>query len=161
MKKNIMGFSLLLQLALITNSAYAVLVPTPSIAPVADVDRTFLPDNFPVYTNGHDLINHPLLDYKEKILPTNNDYKQTPGCYIACYSTDATASIYSPDDTSYLIGQVRVAGSYDGTSCKPIGFENKDISKVQKFSILCSASFAPCKGKHCWANGQTGKLLAS
>lgn len=118
-------------------------------------DQILLPDNFSVYTNGSAVINHPMEGFQKKTLPTNNDYKQSPGCYIACYSDDKNNGIYPVGKDVYVNGQVRVAGAYQGTMCIPTGYENKDLSKEDSLKVQC-AKISTCTSNQCWAGGDTG-----
>lgn len=117
--------------------------------------QTMLPDDFSIYTKDTIVINHPESGFEKKVLPTNNDYKNNPGCYIACYSRDKSNGIYSVGDNIYVHGQVRVAGTYKGRMCVPTGYETKDISTEDSFKVQC-AKISTCSNNQCWAGGDTG-----
>jgi len=134
----------------------SVLAETLNTAVVFEANQTLLPENFLVYTNGTDVINHSLKGFAEKTLPTNNDYKDKPGCYIACYSHNKATSVYGVGKDIYVQGQVRVPGQYSERICIPNGYERKDISKETAFNRLCSAKIRACSGIQCWAGGDTG-----
>jgi hypothetical protein len=145
----------------ISSFVIAALLPVASLAQPASgslssgADQTLLPDNYTVFTNGSVVINHPMPGFVQKTLPTNNDYKKNPGCYIACYSRNKENGIYSVGSNIFVNGQVRVAGSYKNRICVPTGYENKDISKEDAFNVQC-AKISTCTNNQCWAGGDTG-----
>ena len=113
----------------------------------SDPNRAVLPADFPT-------------------LHTVNEFVEYPGCYIAAYSHQQQGSAYPVGSDIYVMGQVRVKGSYqqakDGINiCVPRGYTiDSDISaeKVlnQKFSETLSET---CKNDSCWAGGDTGGFL--
>lgn len=123
---------------------------------VSFANSHLLPDQFLIYTNGKGAINHPVPGFMKKFLPTNNDYKATPGCYIGCYSKDATHAIYAIANGIYIYGQIRVPGKYVERVCTPTGYAHKDISAIQSFKDMCAAKISTCQKKECWAGGDTG-----
>lgn len=141
--------SCLLAVSCIPSSAFA----DPSDA--TNLSDLLLPDNFSVYVRTV-VVNHPVNGFDQKTLPTNNDYKATPGCYVACYSHDNKDAVYGVGNNIYVLGQVRVAGKYEGRNCIPQGFENKDIAAESYFNSLCAAKISTCKEGNCWAGGDTG-----
>jgi len=120
------------------------------------VNQTLLPSPFPVYINNNMIINHPAPGFSQKQLPTNNDYKGNPGCYIICYSHQSLDAIYPVSDTIYVMGQIRVAGKYMGRVCVPSQFGGKDISAEQSFKDLCSQKIPSCSNNNCWVGGDSG-----
>jgi len=88
-----------------------------------------------------------------KVLPTDNNFKNSPGCYIACYSHGKNGV----GGNIQVFGQVRVPGHYQQRVCIPTDYENVDISAVQKFKDLCNQTFDTCKNAEggCWAGGDT------
>lgn len=123
---------------------------------VVNATQTLLPDTYSVYTNGTTAINHPMPGFEEKLLPTNNLYEGSPGCYIACYSHQKENAVYSVGDNIYVLGQVRIAGKYAGRICEPTNFAGKDISADDIFKTICTEKIQQCEGNHCWAGGDTG-----
>ena len=121
-----------------------------------DVSQTLLPSPFPVYINKSVIINHPAPGFLQKQLPTNNDYKGKPGCYVICYSHQSSNAIYQVSDTIYVMGQIRVAGEYMGRVCVPSQFSGKDISAEQSFKDLCSQKIQSCSNNNCWVGGDSG-----
>lgn len=119
-----------------------------------DPNKTLLPNQFPVYTNGKIAINHPMPGFTKKLIPTNNAYTGNPGCYIACYSHIATQAIYAVGTNIYMIGQVRVPGTYVNRSCVPRNYQGQDISGLSQFKELCNTRIKACQD--CWAGGDTG-----
>lgn len=140
-----------------TQSTTPQTLPLTTINPssASSPNNTLLPDNFNVYTNGTAVINHPAAGFNQVALPTNNDYKDNPGCYVACYSRDKASGVYTVGNNIYVNGQVRVAGSYKGRICTPTGYETKDISQEDSFHVLC-AKISTCTNNQCWAGGDTG-----
>lgn len=125
-------------------------------ADAEDVTQALLPESFAIYTDGTTVINHPAPGFAEAFLPTNNLYKGTPGCYIACYSHQSEKAVYSVGDHVYVLGQVRIAGKYNGRICEPTNFAGKDISGDATFKTICNEKVPACEGNHCWAGGDTG-----
>ena len=118
-------------------------------------NNQLLPSPFPVFLiDGQGVINHPVPGAEKKMLPTDNTYKDSSGCYIACYSHNK--GIYRASDSIYVLGQVRVPGEYQSRVCQPSDYQGQDISQVQKFSILCADKIAGCDNGSCWAGGDTG-----
>lgn len=121
-----------------------------------DPDLLLLSEKLEIYTDGKAVVNHPYPGFSKKILPTNNDYKGTFGCYVACYSHHKKDAVYSVGKNIYVIGQVRVPGHYTGRICIPTGFTDKDISVEKTFNALCGKRFKACKDNSCWVGGDTG-----
>jgi hypothetical protein len=115
---------------------------------------TILPNPFPVYTDGRSVINHPYPGFTQKLLPTNNEYRKNPGCYVVCYSRQANGAIYSVGDNIFVKGQVRVPGVYANRMCVPIHYEGKNISALSEFKNLCNRKIKSCQD--CWAGGDSG-----
>lgn len=124
-------------------------------------DDMRLPDDIKVYYSEKvGLSRTAVKGAKADVLPTNNDYKESPGCYIACYSkTSHIASklgAYPVDTKTYIMGQVRVKGRYHNGLCVPTGYESKDIRTSKTMKETCEKSFpAMCEKGSCWANGTT------
>ncbi len=129
---------------------------TVAIADGDNANQALLPDTFAIYTDGTTVINHPEPGFTEALLPTVNLYKGTPGCYIACYSHQKENAIYPVGDNIYVLGQVRIAGKYNGRICEPTNFAGKDISGDDTFKTICTEKIQRCVGNHCWAGGDTG-----
>ncbi|WP_432808684.1 hypothetical protein [Pantanalinema sp. GBBB05] len=131
--------------------------PEKPIPPIPPQDRILLPNPYKVYTNGSLVTNAPYRGATAKNLPIVNTFTGTPGCYVACYSRTATNSVYSVGDGIYVMGQVRVPGSYAGRICLPKGFEAADISAEFQFKRLCMEQLPKvCRNYSCWAGGDTG-----
>lgn len=123
-----------------------------------EANKTLLPSPFPIYiVGGAGVINHPYPGGVRAFLPTDNSYTMSPGCYIACYSHQS--GVYAVSSDISVIGQIRVKGEYNERICQPDSYKGKDISTVDKFKILCSEKFKPCKHNKCWAGGDTGGWL--
>lgn len=114
-----------------------------------------LPSPFPVYViQNQGVINHPAPGAKKLLLPTDNSYSASPGCYVACYSHKPGLYQVSPDIS--VMGQVRVPGQYIGRICQPKAYEWQDISGVASFKTLCAEKIKTCAAGACWAGGDTG-----
>ncbi len=124
----------------------------------ANPDETLLPPQYKVYfKDGSGVANQPFTGATEKTLPTKNEFKGKPGCYIACYSRSPIESVYTVSKGIFVMGQIRVEGSYAQRVCQPKGFENKDISKETAFKDKCAANLPhACGQSKCWAGGDTG-----
>jgi len=107
-----------------------------------------LPENFQVYVLNHQASTTPKYGSEPIIIPTNNDYRHNPGCYMVCYHRGA--GLYSPNnDDVFVVGQVRIAGLYDKKGiCQPLHGKAYDES-------LCTQLFAACQHE-CWAGGDSG-----
>lgn len=136
----------------------AVAIP---LANAAEPDKTILPDQFKVYYNQKVGLSTKSFDgAQEKVVPTNNEYKDAPGCYVACYSKNEKDSAYYIMDNVYMMGQVRVPGTYTSGYCLPKGFENKELSSAQEFKEKCATAFpTQCQNNSCWADGHTANFF--
>lgn len=122
-----------------------------------DPNRAILPAAFPVYAGGGAVVNRPFPGLEATTLPTVNQFLDYPGCYVACYSRNQENSIYSVGGGIYVMGQIRVPGSYEGRICLPRDYETADISAEPKFKALCAENLADvCSGNSCWTGGDTG-----
>nr|WP_322661282.1 NB-ARC domain-containing protein [Dendronalium sp. ChiSLP03b]MDZ8206571.1 NB-ARC domain-containing protein [Dendronalium sp. ChiSLP03b] len=115
---------------------------------------------------SHSNPNRMVLPADFQRLPTVNEFVGYPGCYIAAYSHQQQGSAYSVGSDIYVMGQVRVSGSYQQTRdginiCVPNGYAiDSDISADkalnQKFSKTLPEA---CKDDSCWAGGDTAGFL--
>ena len=122
---------------------------------ILDPNFTLLPSPFPVYIlNDSQVINHPYPGATQVLLPTDNSYFESPGCYVACYSHNP--GVYSVSATISVVGQIRVKGHYVERICQPAGFKGKDISASETFTQLCADKIPACKNSACWGGGDTG-----
>lgn len=156
MLKKLLIYGLIILTFPLTLLALSFTAPSQDDEIINFANTHLLPDQFVIYTNGNGAINHPVPGFMKKILPTNNDYKGMPGCYISCYSHSKEAGIYRVSSTIYVYGQVRVPGKYDDRNCIPTGYRHKDISAEKSFENLCTEKISGCKTNHCWAGGETG-----
>lgn len=127
-------------------------------AMASPADEMLLPPEYKVYfKEGVGVVNHQFDGAAEKVLPTKNEFKGKPGCYIACYSRKPIQSVYPVSKDIFVMGQIRVEGSYKERICQPKGFEGKDISKEVSFKDKCAAQLPQaCSQSNCWAGGDTG-----
>lgn len=116
-----------------------------------------LPPCFKVFTNEQGTVTsvQPAPGLERKVIPVVNIFKRNPGCYLACYSHNPDKSIYPVTGSIFLVGQIRVRGTYVGTMCVPENYESTDIRGEEKFKELCSKAFQ-CIGNSCWAGPNTG-----
>lgn len=139
----------------------AMLLPLSTQASSMRPDDMRLPDDIKVYYSQKVGLTHKAYKgAKADVLPVNNDYKDSPGCYIACYSnhsdTAAKKGAYPVEGKTFVMGQVRVKGHYQGGICIPTGYENKSIHSSKEMKEVCEKSFpAMCEKGTCWANGKT------
>ena len=106
-----------------------------------------LPEEFQVYVLNHQASTTAKLGSELVVIPTNNDYRHNPACYMVCYRHQK--GLYSPNnDDIFVTGQVRIAGVYDKHGiCQP--------TKAYDAS-LCEAYFPACANHTCWAGGDSG-----
>lgn len=115
-----------------------------------------LPPCFKVYANDQgSAVLQPTPGFDERTMPVVNIFTRAPGCYVACYSNNPDKSVYALTRSIYMVGQIRVRGSYVGKMCVPENFETADIRGEKAFKELCSKSFS-CAGNSCWAGPDTG-----
>ena len=121
-----------------------------------DPNKAILPENFKVYFRDNVVVNVPYPDFEEKTLPTVNKFIGYPGCYVAAYSRRKEKSVYSVGGGMYVMGQVRVPGSYKERICLPVGYEKADISADPQFKLIFSQILPSACKEGCWAGGDTG-----
>ena len=114
-----------------------------------------LQKHFLVYIRNSQVANSPSPGALEYLLPTNNQYANNPGCYIACYRKNK--GVYSPSYGTYVVGQIRIQGLYNKQSnlCQPLMKEKFDFSHSEKYNKLCNHDFPACEKTQCWAGGDT------
>ncbi|MBN9288125.1 MAG: hypothetical protein BGO43_13355 [Gammaproteobacteria bacterium 39-13] len=148
-----------------TTPAAATAPELPKVKGKLAPKTSLLPDDIKVYYNEKvGLSRNSFKSGKENVLPTNNDYNEVPGCYIACYSSDAKIApqygAYPVGDNTYIMGQVRVKGNLHDGYCIPAGFEGKDIRVSKEMKETCEKSFpAMCEKSTCWANSKISTLI--
>ncbi len=124
-------------------------------------DDMRLPDDIKVYYSTKVGLTHKhFKGAKADVLPVNNDYKDSPGCYIACYSNHqqnaAKYGAYPVEEKTFVMGQIRVKGRYHNGICVPTGHEDKSIHTSKELKEACESSFpSMCEKGSCWANGRT------
>ncbi len=139
----------------------AMLLPLSSQAETMRPDDMRLPDDIKVYYSKKVGLTHKAYKgAKADVLPINNDYKDSPGCYIACYSNHgelaAKRGAYPVEGKTFVMGQVRVKGHYHSGICIPTGYEHKSVHTSKEMKEACEKSFpAMCEKGSCWANGKT------
>jgi hypothetical protein len=117
----------------------------------------YLPRKFKVYRNEEGIVQQkPEAGFIAKIIPNINLFRNAPGCYLACYSTDVHKGVYPVSSDAYLVGQIRVEGQYQGKVCYPKDITQPFFSDEKSLTELCSKSFK-CIGNSCWAGGTTGQ----
>lgn len=120
--------------------------------------KGMLPDEFKVYHSEKvGLSTKPFKGGQEKIIPTNNEYREQPGCYLACYSKNPKEAAYHVIDDTYMMGQIRVKGRYTNGMCVPTGYESKDARHSKDLMEQCEKAFPDkCTGASCWIETRTG-----
>ncbi len=83
------------------------------------------------------MVNVSYPGFEERTLPTVNKFIGYPGCYVAAYSRRKEKRVYSVGGDIYVMGQVRVPGSYQERICLPVGYENSVKLEV----LLCNVQF--------------------
>lgn len=121
----------------------------------ANENTDLLPSPYPVYVVPNQaVINNQVPGSVKALLPTDNSYTASPGCYIACYSHNPGVYAVGPD--IYVMGQIRTKGQYSQRVCQPDGYAGRDISAAIQFKQLCAARIDACRNNSCWAGGDTG-----
>lgn len=131
------------------------IISTPTFADTPN--KALLPEELNVYYDANTGISRKAFKGgAEKLVPTSNDFKEAPGCYVACYSKNAEDSAFSVGDKVYLMGQIRVQGHYVNNLCIPKGYESKDVRTSSEFKDKCAEVFPErCTNKTCWAGSET------
>ncbi|MGD9591895.1 MAG: hypothetical protein AB7V32_05200 [Candidatus Berkiella sp.] len=136
-----------------------------SLLPVAanavTPSKTLLPDVFEVYVSEDAGVSTKAFNGAKKVvLPTNNEVKEDPGCYVACYSKNAKNAAFKMYENTYIVGQIRVKGNYHDAMCQPTGFDGKDLSTAKEMKTLCEKAFPTmCEKESCWADGKTSTWI--
>ncbi len=122
----------------------------------SDVPSGFLPAKLHVYTNLLGLaVNHPVPGFARVALPTINAYARDDGCYLLVYSHDEHRSAYPAGNGTYVVGQIRVRGRYEGRICVPDGDDNVDLGTDTKLGRVADRLF-PDHAGGVWVGGDTG-----
>jgi hypothetical protein len=115
-----------------------------------------LPEDFRVYVSGNTVVNHPVRGFAEKILPTFNHYTGADGGYVAIYTHNAERGVYGVGGDIYVVGQVRIQGTYAGRIFIPTGYKPGDnITQDPAILAICEEYFPEMKGEM-WVGGDTG-----
>ena len=131
-------------------------LPTEEVFQEETMKELILPEDFKVYTRGNTVINHPSHGFEAKVLPTYNHYAGPKGGYMAIYSHEKEGSIYSAGNGIYVMGQVRIPGSYVGRIFVPEGYKLGDnCTKDESILEICNLYFPQFEGK-IWVGGDTG-----
>jgi hypothetical protein len=129
-----------------------------SFATIAETpNQTILPDDMKVYYNSKQgLTLKSVSGSAEKNIPTSNEFKDMPGCYLACISKTAKHGIFPIGENAYLTGQIRVKGRYMDGYCVPTGYENKDARTSKEFKDKCQEAFPErCGDGSCFVGNNT------
>lgn len=123
--------------------------------PILDANKDLLPSPFPVYIiENSGVINHPVAGAVKALLPTDNSYTESPGCYVACYAHKP--GVYNVSPSISVMGQIRVKGQYASRVCQPESYQGVDISAEPTFKLLCAKRIPACADESCWGGGDTG-----
>ena len=124
-------------------------------------NKMVLPDDFKIYQSEKvGLSTKSFKGSTERTVPTDNEYKEAPGCYIACHSKHSKDAAYHIIDNVYMMGQIRVPGQYSDGYCVPKGLEHAKLTSSKDLKEKCTKSFpTQCENDSCWADGQTGNLF--
>ena len=118
-----------------------------------------LPDSVFVWTDGKIVVNHAIAGWMRKKLPIANHYSGSgDGVYVAVYSHSKFRSIYTVGENIYVMGLIRMKGTWNGTIAEPEGWEGKDISASDEFKQLPKQYFPAC-ANGCWVGGDTGGIF--
>lgn len=123
-----------------------------------------LPEDFKVYFHDGIILNWQPGGFEEIPLPTYNDYQGKDGGYVALYTRDPEAGLYSVGDeggsTIYVMGQVRVQGYYNGRIFIPTAGDHPyvlgdNITRDEKILKICKQYFPEMQNDF-WIGGDTG-----
>ncbi len=115
-----------------------------------------LPEDFRVWAANDMVVNHPVCGFEEIILPTYNDYMGPDGGYVAIYTRDPVAGLYSVGGGIYVMGQIRVQGYYSGRIFVPTGYQLGDnITRDANILEACKMYIPEMKNDY-WVGGDTG-----
>ena len=122
-------------------------------------NKTILPEEFKVYYKaGLGISRKSFKTGQEKTIPNKNNFTAAPGCYVACYSSQAKNGVLVTDDKYHLVGQVRFEGRYTNGICVPKGYEQKDIRAAKELKVKCEESFPDkCEKRSCQVHGLTSQ----
>lgn len=122
----------------------------------SDISTESLPKSISVWTNGNSVVNQPVPGWMRKTLPIVNHYSGKDGAvYIAVYSHNRTGSIYSVGNGIYVMGLIRMKGTWNNNIAEPEGWQGKDISASEQFKKFAIHYFPAC-GNDGWIGGDTG-----
>lgn len=109
----------------------------------------FLPEDFVIYTDGNMTLDwQPDLSFVERQLPTFNHYEGEDGGYIAIYTNNEDAGVYSVGDGIYVVGQIRLEGHYEERIFVP-------IMQTSQLLAVCNLYFSN-EIDQIWFGGDTG-----
>lgn len=119
--------------------------------------QTILPEDMTVYLHPeYGVFRKEVKPATLKSLPTNNDYRQNPGCYLNCISKNPEYSVYSTGPNEHVKGQMRVKGQYADGYCIPHGHEEKGVRNDPSFKELCERNFPKqCVNGSCELQSET------
>jgi len=116
----------------------------------------WLPEDYRVYARDGGVVNHSYPGFKEVVLPTINEYQGEDGGYIAIYTREKEGSSYEIGKGIYVVGQVRIQGTYHRRVFVPTGYQpGDDITQDPELIALCEKHFPGHAGK-LWIGGDTG-----
>lgn len=114
----------------------------------------YLPENFQVYIHDHEASVTAKPGDSYVVIPTNNHYHITPGCYVLCF--DKHQGVYETKDHNFVVGQYRIPGSYRKNLCIPGSFMADSKTPEVRLNQICNQMFSQCDGQ-CEVNYQTGQ----
>lgn len=116
-----------------------------------------LPEDFAVYSDGKTVMDwQPSSSYNKMHLPIFNEYEGQNGGYIAVYTHDRKAGVYSVGGGIYVMGLIRVEGRYVGRIFVPKGYKLGDnITQDRELLEICEKYFPHMVGDM-WVGGDTG-----
>lgn len=122
-----------------------------------DFDTPFLlPEDYSVFVSGDVVVNHPADGFEERTLPTVNHYLGADGGYMALYTASEEGSVYGVGDGIYVVGQIRVQGSYVERIFHPEGYgDGSDLTQDQELIDIAEQYFPAFRGE-IWLGGDTG-----
>ena len=115
----------------------------------------WLPDNLTVYASSGAVGLYGNNEEDRKSVRVIQYYTGKGGGYIAAYTHNPEKGVYSVGGEIYVMGLIRLKGTYRGRVFHPEGYLDQDISAENYFKNLILELF----NAEGWAGGDTGGFL--
>lgn len=120
----------------------------------------YLPESIDVWSDDAFVLTQSVEGFSRRKLPIANYYKGIEKCvYIVVYSRKREGSVYGTWDGPFVMGLIRIKGTWKGKLAEPDGWEGKDFGKTEFFRKLALQYYPSCKNNECWVGGDTGDFF--